>query len=99
MQLLSDVLEKIVQYCFVFLFALKMCQISQGGSSLLHIPALITSILVVCPAVVISTRQTPAVLPRSQKMPVSPGAGHGPVLPPLGRVSRCRGHRASFSVA
>ena len=26
----------------------------------------------------LSTRQTPAVLPRSRKTPVSPGAGHGP---------------------
>ncbi len=47
MQLLIEVLEKSVRYCFVFLFTLKMCQISQGGSSLLHVPALITSILVV----------------------------------------------------
>ena len=96
MQLLSDVLEKIVQYCFVFLFTLKMCQISQGGSSLLHIPALITSILVVCPAVVISTRQTPVALPRSRKRLESPGAGHGREILPRDRESPCRSQEDSF---
>ena len=47
-------------------------------------------------SVVLSTRQTPAVLPRSRKRLASSGAGHGPGRPLHGQVSRCHSHRAAL---
>ena len=52
-------------------------------------PPVVSPVLSCFAPAVLSTRQTPAVLLRSQKTPVSPGAGHGPGPPPRGRVSRC----------
>lgn len=37
-------------------------------------------------SVELSTRQTPAVLPRSRKTPASSGAGYGPGPPPQQRL-------------
>ena len=47
-------------------------------------------------SVVLSTRQTPAVLPRSRKRLASSGTGHGPGCPLHGQVSRCHSHRAAL---
>ena len=49
-------------------------------------PPYVMTVSVVRSAVVLSTRQTPAVLPHSRKKPVSPGAGHGPGPPPQKRL-------------
>ena len=49
------------------------------------VPALCFSPVFPCLVLVaLSTLQTPAVLPRSEKRLVSPGAGHGAERPPIG---------------
>ena len=53
-------------------------------------PPLVSPVFPCFVPAVLSTRQTPAVLPRSRKRLVSPGAGHGPGPPLHGRVSLCR---------
>ena len=49
----------------------------RGGSILKDTPAFVIPVSVVRPVSLLSTRQTPAVLPRSRKRIEFPGAGHG----------------------
>lgn len=51
------------------------------------------------PVVSLSTLQTPAVRPRSQKTLEFPGAGRGQGPLPRDRESPCRSHWASFCAA
>lgn len=58
----------------------------------LDVPALCVSPVLLYPfPLVLSTRQTPTVLPRSRKTPVSPGAGHG-----RRRSILCHGYKIHF---